>query len=280
VKATTLFAVFIAGLIVAAPALASDVDNLFPLRGLFFGLILLAIVVPMLPMVPIAAVAALYALFVERRRALGTQTVLLASISVAALAVLHLKPWGTDGSVTLAVLAGALAPLPVVTVLLWRGMVRQWTPSQTSRGTIVAAVVGAAAFIGELAYLKAATEIPPPVLDAGFAARRCNGLIYDCAPFSTSTVPIDVHVDACVAAFPVCQTPEPWNEAADCCPAACLASYAEERASPSPARAALRVAFHPIHECHPGVHDDFRARGHKPLPIEGRRTTPRAGNWR
>jgi hypothetical protein len=72
----------------ASTAHASDVDILWPLRGWFFGVILLAALVPTLPMAPVAAVASLYALFGERRHALGLGTLLLTAMSLAGIAML------------------------------------------------------------------------------------------------------------------------------------------------------------------------------------------------
>ena len=242
---------------------------------MFFGLVFVAVLLPTIPMAPVAAVAGLYALIVERRLALGLGTLLVNSICLAGIAVLFMGLKSHDSSNNLEAIAAIVLPVPLTAMLLWHGMVRHWTSNKKGTAAFMAFVVGGTLFVGEIAYWVISTAPPPPVLDAGYAARRCHRLVYGWHPSRTVDVDTDASIDTCVAAFPVCQTPQPWNETADCCPATCLAAYAEERAFPSPAEVAVMAAFDPTHECHPGVQEGFRARGYQPEPIRGRKTTPR-----
>jgi hypothetical protein len=260
-------------LLAASTAHASDVDILFPLNGLFFGLVLVVVLLPTIPMAPVAALAGLYALLGERRLALGLGTLLVNSISLAGIAVLFMGLKSHDSSNNLEAIAAIVLPVPLTAMLLWHGMIRHWTSSKKGTAAFMAFVIGGTLFVGEIAYWVISTAPPPPVLDAGYAARRCHRSVrVRCFPFDTWT---DQKVDECVAATPVCKTSQPWEEPDECCAATCLAAYAEERASPSPARTALEVAFDTTHECHPGVQEGFRARGYEPPPIRGRKSTPR-----
>lgn len=274
-KATTSVSVLLVALLAAATAHASDVDILFPLRGLFFAWILLAVLAPLLPLAPVAGVAGLYALFIEGRKALGASTLLLTASTIGAAVILFSNREPEHEVAAIATIVTIAVTLPAAWILLARGMIRSWPKAKTAKAIMMGVILWGGFLAGEVALFNAATAIPPPILDAGYAARRCNGLSYACGPYATVNVDTDAQMDACVAAFPVCQTSQPWNETADCCPATCLAAYAEERAFPSPAQMALRVAFNTHHECHPGVQAADRARGYQPPPIPGRKTTPR-----
>jgi hypothetical protein len=270
--------VFLATLLVASTAHASDVDILFPLRGLFVGLLLLAVLVAVLPLAPIAALAGLYALFGERRKALGLGALLLSGISLAAVVVVVQSHERANDLAAIAVIA---VTLPAAWILLARGMIRHWTSAKTTTAGVVGLVIWGVCFVGEVASYWVSTTPAPPVHDAFYAARKCNGLSYRCYPLLSpdpfhpiAQSEMDRKVDDCVATLPVCRTSKPWEESEECCAATCLASYVEERASPSPARMAIQVAFDIAHECQPGVRDAYRARGYVPEPIRGRRTKP------
>jgi len=73
----------------------------------------------------------------------------------------------------------------------------------------------------------------------------------------------DVVLDNCVARLPICETPEPWNEAA-CCPQACIAAYQRERELGATQFQAGRAVFSSIHECFPGLQEWYRAQGGTP----------------
>jgi len=157
VKPTPSTTLLLTTLLLASTAHASDVDLLLPLRGWFFSLILLAVLVPSLPMAPVAAVAALYALFGERRHALGLGTLLLTATSLAGIAVLVMGLSSNDPSNNQAAMAAIVMPVPLTTLLLWRGMIRHWTSDKKTTAVIVAFAIGGAFFIVELLYWRAIT---------------------------------------------------------------------------------------------------------------------------
>ena len=154
-KSTTIL---LTTLLLATTAHASDVDLLLPLRGWFFTLILLAVLVPTLPMAPVAAIAGLYGLFGERRHALGLGTLLLTATSLAGIAVLVTGLGNNDPSNNQAAMAAIVLPVPLTTLLLWRGMIRHWTADKKTTAGIIALFIGGAFFIGELLYWRALTH--------------------------------------------------------------------------------------------------------------------------
>ena len=157
-KPTPSTTILLTTLLLATTAHASDVDLLLPLRGWFFGLLLLAVLVPTLPMAPVAAVAGLYALFGERRRALGLGTLLLTATSLAGIAMLVTGLGTNDPSNNQVAMAAIVMPVPLTALLLWRGMIRHWTSDKKTTAGIVAFAIGGAFFIGELLYWRTLTH--------------------------------------------------------------------------------------------------------------------------
>ena len=153
-KSTTIL---LTTLLLASTAHASDVDLLMPLRGWFLSLLLLAVLVPTLPMAPVAAIAGLYGLFVERRHALGLGTLLLTATSLAGIAVLVTGLGNNDPSNNQAAMAAIVLPVPLTTLLLWRGMIRHWTADKKTTAGITAFAIGGASFIVELLYWRTIT---------------------------------------------------------------------------------------------------------------------------
>ncbi|MBE2249086.1 MAG: hypothetical protein IAE78_06005 [Myxococcus sp.] len=74
--------------------------------------------------------------------------------------------------------------------------------------------------------------------------------------------PDERSLDDCFRSVRACSTPTPWNEAAPCCPSACLEGYAAERAAGKADFEAFRQTLFVEKTCMPGL-TDLLARGRR-----------------
>jgi len=97
----------------------------------------------------------------------------------------------------------------------------------------------------------------PPRKDGIGAAAGCSDLKNDCVQATKDP-------DSCIGAVKRCETQEPWNEVAPCCPDACVVAYQEQRRLGATPIEADSAVFGSTHECFPGLQEIYRAAGGTP----------------
>lgn len=90
-------------------------------------------------------------------------------------------------------------------------------------------------------------RLDPALADPVSAAARCSYWVGQClSPPSRS-------LDDCVRSAPACQTQQPWNEAAPCCPSSCFTAYETLRKAGASDLLAWEQALFTDGSCIPGL---------------------------
>lgn len=87
----------------------------------------------------------------------------------------------------------------------------------------------------------------PDLRDPATAFARCIRWIMECAQAGAGSL------DDCARSAPVCQTEEPWEEAAECCPAACFEAYIVRRLQGQDDFDSFDQVYLTEHSCFPGL---------------------------
>ena len=94
---------------------------------------------------------------------------------------------------------------------------------------------------------KSRIDLDPTLKDPLTALGGCTDLITYCYAPGTKSV------DDCVASAKSCETQQPWEALAACCPSACKTDYATARSGGSDELAAFDQVFFQNPSCFPGV---------------------------
>jgi len=132
-------------------------------------------------------------------------------------------------------------------------------PSQLVNGAINRLPKDADGNIPVLTVGNEVMKLGPVIRDPVYAAGRCTDLLGACM------VGEHLHPMDCARKVHTCATAEPWNEAAPCCPKACVDEAVRREASGIERELAYAGVFDQTHPCFPGLLEQYCAAGGKPV---------------